>query len=224
MVLVHEFGTSADQKDVISRSALKYATVKSIPLNRRFSTRQRETSARSAFDLRPFAHKGQFSELSATSLLPVKRADKLYIFAHADPQEVGFAHARLLASLLFANGLREAGLITFKACEVGLGNLLESFVDALVAKGVVLGWVKAYNGSASTASYVDTTTGALAQVREEITVERVSRRTGRVRDYTLRGDARVRIVRSPNNPFTYSFGRYTVTQDSEDFLALIDID
>src|ERR1700733_1361804 len=106
MVLVHEFGESPSSKDIISDSAMAYANSKGNPLRARFSTRKRETAERSAFDIRSFKYSGQFTWLSESALMPLTIQDKLFIFAHADDKEVGFTHARLLASMLYANGLR----------------------------------------------------------------------------------------------------------------------
>jgi len=143
-------------------------------------------------------------------LLPLTIQDKLFVFAHADEKEVGFTHARMLASMLRANGLRAVGLITFKACNVGSGTFLEDFVAALSSRGVTVGWAKGYNGSAATVLY-ENLDGSSAGVKEKITVRELVTKpdgTKETEKKVLMGDNRFKIVRSPNNPFSDSFGRY----------------
>ena len=102
-----------------------------------------------------------------------------------------------MAGMLYEGGLRAAGLITFKACDVGKGTFLDDFVAALAKKGVILGWAKGYCGSSSTVSW--TRSGLLVDVEEEIEDDS---------DNVLQGNQRFKIAKSPNNPFTTSFGRY----------------
>ena len=115
----------------------------------------------------------------------------------------------MLASMLRANGLRAVGLITFKACNVGGGTFLEDFVAALSSRGVTVGWAKGYNGSAATVLYenLDGSAGVTEKisVRELVTMPD---RTKETQKKVLMGDNRFKIVRSPNNPFSDSFGRY----------------
>ena len=210
MVLVHEFGESPSSKDIISDSAMAYANSKGIPLRARFSTRKRETAERSAFDIRPFKYSGQFTWLSDSALMPLTIQDKLFIFAHANDTEVGFTHARLLASMLYANGLRAVGLITFKACNVGSGTSLEDFVAALNSRGVTVGWAKGYKGSAATVRLIfedgsDAGWGERIGLEQSVTLPDSTQETQK---RVLEGDARFKIVRSANNPFAGSFGRY----------------
>jgi hypothetical protein len=213
MVLVQERGTGAHDKNIISRSALQYAMWKGIPLARRFSSRRRETSSRSRFDIRPFAHKGEFSPLTGTSLNQLTYKDKLFLFAHANAAEVGPASANVLAGMLQLAGLRAVGLITFKACDVGVGSFLEEFVASLARRGVVVGWAKGYKGAAAT----DTTSagGNITHVQERIYHDDRNE---------INGDARVKIVTSPNNPFVDSIGRFKVAQDTADWLSMVQID
>ncbi len=211
LLCVHEFGTKANSKNIITESAMDYANHHNIPLARRFSTRKRETGG---FDLRPFEWRGQFSKLQPTSLSAMKTQDKLFVFAHADPSEVGFASARLMAGILQANGLRAVGLVTFKACKVGVGSFLEDFVASCVSRGIVIGWAKGYNGSAATVS---------KNGRPSERIRGNAPSPGAARPI-LQGDDRYKIVSSPNNPFVNSVGRYKVAQDSEDWLKMIQID
>ena len=197
----HAIGERQTQQQTVGEGedrndALDYAKFKNIPLARRFSTRRRETESR-GFDLRYFKFTKEFTFLSETSLSPLTSQDKLYIFAHANPKEVGFTVPRMLAGMLHANGLQAVGLITFKACEVGVGNFLETFVNSAVKKGIVLGWAKGYKGSAATV--VHTTGHTVTGLSEKIYGDG---------DNVLTGNARVKIVRSPNCPFAVSFGRY----------------
>lgn len=55
-----------------------------------------------------------------------------------------------LANSFLSWGLTAAGLITFKCCDVGKGNYLEQFVANCPGNVFSIGWLKAYNGEAST--------------------------------------------------------------------------
>jgi len=196
---VQDFGTSAKDKNIITESALRYAAYKHIPLQRRFTTRKRESDQRSKFDIRPFSHKNEFNFVSENSLTPVTERDKLFIFAHADDSEVGFAEAKHLAGMLVAFGLRKVGLITFKACEVGSGTFLENFVAALERRAVIIGWAKGYKGEARTVTRRQG--GVVIKVFEKILDEN---------EDVLTGDDRLKIVRGTTGLFSQDFGRYTV--------------
>jgi hypothetical protein len=86
--------------------------------------------------------------------------DKIMVIAHGDPAHVGETDkkdqtmikytAAKLAQKLKEWGLREAGLITFKCCEVGQANFLENFIAEATKRGLKIGWVKGYTGSAMT--------------------------------------------------------------------------
>lgn len=112
--------------------------------------------------------------------------------------------------MLYANGLRAVGLITFKACNVGSGTFLEDFVAALNSRGVTVGWAKGYKGSAATVRlYFDD--GSDAGWGERIRGEKTVTLPGGIQQTqkrVLQGDERFKIVRSANNPFSGSFGRY----------------
>ena len=83
LVVAQETGTSAGSKDTITSSAMKYVSLCNIRFDRRFSTRERETSQKSSFDLRPFKYDGLFSPWTNASLQPMTIKDKLFVFGHA---------------------------------------------------------------------------------------------------------------------------------------------
>jgi hypothetical protein len=91
-----------------------------------------------------------FTMVSADSLSKVTLNDKLYVVAHADRKEVGPYKAKALAKKLSSWGLAAAGVITFKACDVGVKTFLRDFVAACSEKAIKVGWVKGYMGESTT--------------------------------------------------------------------------
>jgi len=82
--------------------------------------------------------------------------DKLYIFAHGNPTGQMDKSNTLLSAAevvrqLALFGLVNVGKITFKVCDLGLGQFLNDFLSLCHGTGVVnVGGVKGYNGTAVT--------------------------------------------------------------------------
>lgn len=76
-------------------------------------------------------------------------SSKLIVLAHGSPDTIELMgrsyHPSELFQLLYACGLREAGLISFKVCYLGQGTFLETFKECAGRRsGVRLGWLSAY--------------------------------------------------------------------------------
>jgi hypothetical protein len=140
VVCIHEklpfFIAGRASKDEIRTAALVYRDHYNIPKDKMFTNRQRDTDV--------------FTMVSANSLSKVTLNDKLYVLAHADRKEVGPYKARALAKKLSSWGLTAAGVITFKACDVGVKTFLEDFVAACSDKAIKVGWAKGYIGESTT--------------------------------------------------------------------------
>ncbi|WP_158747377.1 hypothetical protein [Acidisphaera sp. L21] len=204
---------SRASKQVITDSAMSYASAKSIPLQNRFSTRRTETTDGDRikgwlpnFDL------GKFTPLASHSLAGVTQDDKLFIFAHGNdygvaymaddfPMNASVENANALADLLRRSGLRSVGLITFRACFVGQNNFLRDFALALAGRSIKVGWLKGYKGTAAT-------TAKPGGFTEEVELGgKVLTNAGPTA--TIVNNPRYRIVRGPGGLFEgKDFGRY----------------
>ena len=123
---------------VIRSSAIQWKDRYNLPINQCFS-------------LLPGPHlSGNFTLLGQNSLNNITLADKLMIFAHGNAGSVHTYDPPALADLLANNGLTQAGLISFKACNVGSGNFLNQFHNACVLKGMEIGWYIGYRGTTAT--------------------------------------------------------------------------
>jgi hypothetical protein len=155
LLCIDEEGTKKRSKDIITNSALEYASKRNIPISRRFSTRRRDTRSPRFRRWR----EARFSALQDSSFRPCTADDKLFVFGHADPESIGSISSdnvdgpRALANFLKQHGCTRIGLVTFKACEIGQGDFLDRFVVAAASAGVMIGWAKGYRGSASTSSF-----------------------------------------------------------------------
>lgn len=156
LVCIHEklpfFVPGRESKDIITDSAKHYRDFYKIPQDKTFTNRPRDYHL--------------FTKLTATSLAGVSLADKLYLIAHADTKEVGPYKPKELVKHLAGWGLTAAGVVVFKACEVGIKSYLEDFVTACTNNGIQVGWVKGYMGAAAT------TLGYGSKPRETITVSK----------------------------------------------------
>lgn len=176
ILLVHSstYGTVEDKKEyekIARDSALQYARLKLIPNDRMFATVLKATG---------MSYKFLFNPLADGSLSELNEMDKLFIFAHASTAKVGDLSAKSLARKLKSAGMRKAGLITFKACDVGKGNFLEDFVSELRERSIHIGFAKGYlEGSETIEKWPGPT------LFEEITTD-----SGK----ELEGSARYRVV------------------------------
>ena len=210
---------------IITNSAMNYALEKNISVERRFSTRDDETTSGFVSVRQLFGDKnaGKFSPLTGQPFSRLTETDKLFIFAHgvhygiawmtrttaiAKGYDPSADNAMQLAKFLRRYGLRRIGLITFKACFVGKGVFLNSFALALAANGIAAGWLKGYKGVAATEFKLGGT-GAItfADTGQNAKPYEVIRKS--TTDQTiLVDDQRLRIVRGPGNIFEgQNFGR-----------------
>jgi hypothetical protein len=88
-----------------------------------------------------------FYPLSSTSLTRVSRFSKLIIVSHGNEIWVNSWTPPQLAERLRAWGLREVGLVAFKACETGLGSYLDELAERLNERGIGFGWLVGYRGA-----------------------------------------------------------------------------
>jgi hypothetical protein len=197
LINVHEINTSQKSKDIITRSAKKYIDYSHIPLNRRFTNREAEVGG----DVK-------FTMVSGTSLQACNRTDKLFIFGHGDVKSVGAAEsAGLMAWALKGWGLKEIGLVTFKACHVAEGNFLEDFVTKAAKQcGICIGWAKGYKGSSTTWLDGQKKPHETIDQNDNVLGEDAYQEQGGVKQ-----NSRVKIVRGPNNTWSIALGagRYT---------------
>lgn len=78
----------------------------------------------------------------------VRLSSKLFLLGHGLPRSFTIAGKLYfpdsLALFLRDFGLREAGLISFKSCQIGEHNFLNDFLSGLGRYGVKVGWLKGY--------------------------------------------------------------------------------
>jgi len=137
--------------------------------------------------------------LSSTSLAAVDRFSKLIVVSHANACRINSWTPLELAERLRAWGLKEVGLIAFKACHVGQASYLDELAGCLAGLGVRFGWLIGYRGLAELFAY------SLGEFHEVTNVE----------DLILRGLGvklpdflRIRLVRGNipvNNLLSYRF-------------------
>jgi hypothetical protein len=203
---IDQRGTSRSEKDVIPDSAMDYISKYAIPLHHRFTTRKHEATPQGFLGWQKPA---DFLYVSPTSFLRCNKRDKLLIFAHGSPSDVAGHSARVLAALLATWGLKEIGLITFKACSVGKENFLEDFLKYAAQHGAAIGWAKGYMGAAQT-TLVPTTGGmkpteVINDLRPVMTQGAKVKRDkhGNVIEeiQVLEGRDRYKVVSGPKNPW-----------------------
>ena len=141
-----------------------------------------------------------FTKLDKGSLKGLQGNDKLIIVAHGAVDHLtalksfmSTTGAARLCRELFSAGLREVGLISFKACYIGQQNFLEDLVAEFTKNGMLVGWLKGYMGAAATV-------GLFGKVTEQITVE-IHNEDGGTADETLHGQKRWWVVNG-NMPAT----------------------
>jgi hypothetical protein len=219
MILLQEKHTKKSDKDAITRAGIKYLSKAKISIARAFSTRERDT-------LSGFTNKYlTFTPLDGLCLAPMTINDKLFIIAHAEPNEVGPYDPGALASKLHDHGARQIGLVTFKCCNVAVGTYLESFIAACNRVGLVIGWAKGYRGSAATldgidglgeAEKVDVVGGLGGEHTRSVLrpTERIRNKYGRDAHgdpiiAILKGEDRYKIVPGPGASQLAAVGRYS---------------
>lgn len=84
------------------------------------------------------------SHLSPTSLAPVDRTSKLMIVSHGNEYGLRGMDAATLGRKLVNAGLKEVGLISFKACLVGKEGFLEILSKDIAMRGIDHGWLIGY--------------------------------------------------------------------------------
>jgi len=128
--------------------------------------------------------------------------DKVMIFAHGDPAFVQGASNYTpvdLAKKLKQWGIERAGLITLKCCNVGTGNYLEQFKEALASEGVEVGWLKAYKGFATQQSTLK------GHPSQKISITEKPQDDNEI----LQGDARYKVVPGTISISVDGSARYT---------------
>jgi hypothetical protein len=196
LISIQEHGTH-HSKRIIKNAARDYVNHYHIPLRRCFSNRRKDYHH--VFDPEGFL------PLQADCLLNVKENDKLFIVAHANENVVGGFNAGELANQLHTWGLRNVGLVTFKACNVGTREFLQDFVNAAATKAIVIGWAKGYRGECKTL-FTDDDDNVIARPRYRV----FGGQQPEVGKWPiLTGDNRIKIVRGRLNPFTEEYVRYT---------------
>jgi hypothetical protein len=142
ILMLHDHTTdTTSDKNIIRRAAKRYADAYlqkhalTIKAKRRFTN----------------GHEQGFTTVAAGCLGHVTLDDRLMIFAHGSDTEMGPYKARKLADKLYGWGLRTAGLIDLRACDVGTGDFPDCFIRACHNK-ILFGFLKAYMGSSVTHS------------------------------------------------------------------------
>lgn len=128
------------QNPTILNSSLQYIQRYNLPQNQCFSLIPAVRSPNS------------FTTLSNNSLSNVRLIDKLIIVAHGSENSVHNFDPKSMAELLARNGLTTAGLIAFKACNVGKGDYLRQFHNECVMVRMEIGWYIAYKQTAATSN------------------------------------------------------------------------
>jgi hypothetical protein len=129
---LHEKGAPWDQKYPIHNTGIMYKSWYNIPRARMFTNRPSE------YD--------KFSPLTPTSFAGVTLGDKLLVIGHGNQTRVAHIPADDLVRSLHGWGLRAVGVVSFKACQIGSGAFLSTFVLECGARGIDIGWAKGYTG------------------------------------------------------------------------------
>jgi len=87
--------------------------------------------------------------MNERSLQDVDGYSKLILVGHGSATTIAKYTPEALAVFLYAHGLREAGLISFKSCKIGSSQFLYAFRDAICSKGIKVGWLIGYKSSVS---------------------------------------------------------------------------
>ncbi|MCB1921537.1 MAG: hypothetical protein KDJ28_16400 [Candidatus Competibacteraceae bacterium] len=181
---------SASEKEIIWSSAKQYALKYHAPPAQCFANEDGGGK--------------MFTKLDGTPLKGVQGSDKLIIVAHGAVDHLtalkGFMSstgAVRLCRALFDAGLREVGLISFKACHIGQQNFLEDLIAEFTKNGILVGWLKGYMGAAATV-------GSRGKPTEQITIE-MHDEDGGAHDEVLHGQRRWWIING-NMPATKSVG------------------
>jgi hypothetical protein len=165
-------------KDVVTRTADAYASHYGVSPQRCFSNRVR--------DQKTTTKRTGFQPADDDCLRGIQLIDRLYIFAHGNDVLCGDFDGKNWAIYLHRLGVTEVGVINFSACDVGVGDFLDRFVIQAFRLRMLIGWVRAYRGTAVT----EDDGGRPRQV---------IRANGTV----LPKDRRVRVRRGTLNPATY---------------------
>jgi hypothetical protein len=137
--------------------------------------------------------------LSSTSFASVDRFSKLIIVSHANDCWINSWTPLELAERLKAWGLKEVGLMSFKACFVGQGNYLDELGGCLSGLGIRFGWLIAYRGSVELIGY------SFSDTHEVINAED---RFWRAFGWKMPDSIRIRLVRGNIpvvNPLSHRF-------------------
>jgi hypothetical protein len=159
-----------------------------------------------------------YTALGSESLSPITLGDKLMIFAHGNEAKLGpFDSATDLCIQLRNWGLKEVGLITFKACLIGKGDFLEIF--KLQCDASKVGWLKGYCGSART----DYSWGAYLLPSSLLPVALSSKADQKPHEYVeddsswslfnMSGNSRYKIVRGNTSVATHGSSRYVTLEE-----------
>ncbi|MBX3540839.1 MAG: hypothetical protein KF735_24575 [Chelatococcus sp.] len=82
--------------------------------------------------------------LSPTALTPVDRTSKLMIVSHGSEYGLHSMDMATLARTLVNAGLKEVGLISFKACLTGKDQFLDILSKDIAMRGIDHGWLLGY--------------------------------------------------------------------------------
>ncbi|MBS7697753.1 MULTISPECIES: hypothetical protein [unclassified Chelatococcus] len=88
------------------------------------------------------------SPLLPTSLAAVDRTSKLMIVSHGSEFGLCSMDMATLVSKLVNSGLKEVGLISFKACLTGKGRFLDILSKDIAMRGIDHGWLIGYRETA----------------------------------------------------------------------------
>lgn len=84
-----------------------------------------------------------FAPATANSLAGVTLGSKLIVVGHACSTSVVSLYPAALVEALSDIGLKQVGLVSFKGCQVGHANFLDSFVKAATGR-IQVGWCLGY--------------------------------------------------------------------------------
>lgn len=109
--------------------------------------------------------------------------DRLFVVAHGSTTKIGDLIAQELVDFLWDMGLRTIGVISFKSCKVGAGNLVKDFANKLTGKAVQFGFVHGYKFSVAvtdegrTRIHPDEREDEWPQFPQKVTLDDVDRKT-----------------------------------------------
>ncbi len=130
---------SSESDRTIQDSAIVNGLTRKVPeKNRYFIHDLRQDGGHESFS-RP-VYEGSLSKLDKHS--------RLDLFGHGNTNNFERYDAKTVAQFLHRAGLKEVGILKVQACNVGKGDFLSELKDALIGKGVGVGYVSGPTGEA----------------------------------------------------------------------------